>query len=113
MAAIQPLICTFLTDAILDPSALFPANLFGSTFSATPPAGVEFVQRFRYRGLRESAKWNTFLNGQDSDTQQLTTYLQQAADTLQAETVGYISTYTGLVAVLAARLTEHQLQQGS
>jgi len=39
--------------------------------SLTPPEGVQIPQRFRYRGERESAKWNGMLYGNLIDQEHL------------------------------------------
>ena len=37
------------------------------------PNGTQFVQRFRYRGPRESIKWNAFLLANEYDSANITT----------------------------------------
>ena len=96
-----------LADTILDPNATLPTALPGSSvpaFTSIPNPGSEFIQRFRYRGVRESAKWNNFLNGQDIDYQMSTAFLQQLADSFQTAQIGYITFYTKLSSTITAQL---------
>lgn len=67
---------TFVNNTITDESELFP-DTFGITdITAVTNVIIKMcLQRFRYRGKRESAKWNTFLRAFDIDYNNLSSNL--------------------------------------
>ena len=95
----------FLTDTA--PTDLLPDS---ATFVAST-AGTQFLQRFRYRGVRETFKWNTFLYGQEIDVNVLTAYLDQVRDANIAATAGYVTNLTTTASSITGILAVFNLTQ--
>ena len=91
----------FIKDIL--PSDLLPGSGL-SVFNTKPSVGTQFIQRFRYRGLRETTKWNSFLYGQESDINNMQSFLSQLHDSYVAATLGYLMSTTYFATTLFAKL---------
>lgn len=91
----------FLKDEITDESELFPSEFHTEStdigdedFIRTP------IQRFRYRGKRESAKWNTFLASFDADTRRMINLLDRVESDFKRKCIGYLTENTTTCSLL-------------
>lgn len=96
----------FLTDDLVD-AHLQLTDLFAETavFDSAPAAPVGLQLRMRFRGVRESAKWNTFLTAQGVGQAQLESFLAAAEEEFARQQVGYLTAVSETVAELLARRT--------
>ena len=76
------------------------------------PSPTRLLYRFRYRGPKESSKWNRFLLSSSTDCEQMDSYRRLLEQEVNRVFALQLVSLTGITRVLSARLAEYRLAQG-